>query len=102
MTDATTVAKPKTKLVYWVENSYGETIVTMQRGQEEKHLIISETGLSGVAYESAIDYYLHDKHWTQEQFDRYWEDGGEDKEIDNYIAETVDYYDSDSTWQELI
>ena len=101
MTDATTVAKPKTKLVCWVENSYGETIVTMQRGQEEKHLVISETGLSGVVYGSAIDYYLDDKHWTQEQFDRYWENGGEDKEIDNYIEGTVDYYDDDSTWEEL-
>lgn len=32
MTDTATVTKPKTKLVRWVENSYGETIVTMQRG----------------------------------------------------------------------
>lgn len=102
MADTATATKTKTKLVYWVENSYGETIVTMQRGQEKKQLVISETGLSGVVYDSAVDYYLNDKHWTQEKFDRYWEDGGEEKEIDNYIAGTVDYYNSDSTWQELV
>ena len=26
---------------------------------------------------------------------------GEDKEIDNYVAITVDNYDDDSTWEEL-
>ncbi|WP_172397161.1 hypothetical protein [Limosilactobacillus reuteri] len=37
----------------------------------------------------------------QEQFDDYWENGGEDKEIDNYVDGTVEYYDDWSTWEEL-
>lgn len=30
-----------------------------------------------------------------------WENGGEDKEIDNYVDGTVEYYDDWSTWEEL-
>ena len=33
--------------------------------------------------------------------DDYWENGGEDKEIDNYVDGTVEYYDDWSTWEEL-
>ena len=68
-----------TELVSLVETAYGEAILTMQRGKEEKELVIAETGLSGVVYDSAIDYYLDNLGWTQEQFDDYWENGGEDK-----------------------
>ena len=91
----------KTKLVSLVETTYGEAILTMQRGKEEKELVIAETGLSGVVYELSVDYYLDNLGWTQDQFDDYWENGGEDKEIDNYVATTVDNYDDDSTWEEL-
>ena len=90
-----------TELVSLVETAYGEAILTMQRGKEEKELVIAETGLSGVVYDSAIDYYLDNLGWTQEQFDDYWENGGEDKEIDNYVDGTVDYYDDDSAWEEI-
>ena len=90
-----------TELVSLVETAYGEAILTMQRGKEEKELVIAETGLSGVVYDSAIDYYLDNLGWTQEQFDDYWENGGEDKEIDNYVDGTVDYYDNWSTWEEI-
>ncbi|MDM8244863.1 hypothetical protein, partial [Limosilactobacillus vaginalis] len=69
-------------------------------GEEEKQLVIAEWGLSEVVYEDSIDYYLDNEHWTQDQFDDYWENGGEDKEIDNYVATTVDNYD-DSTWEGL-
>ena len=93
--------KLRTELVSLVETAYGEAILTMQRGKEEKELVIAETGLSGVVYESSVDYYLDNLGWTQEQFDDYWENGGEDKEIDNYVAITVDNYDDDSTWEEL-
>ena len=91
----------KTELVSLIETTYGEAILTMKRGKEEKELVIANTGLSEVVYESAIDYYLDNLGWSQEQFDHYWENGGEDKEIDNYIEGTVDYYDDDSTWEEL-
>ena len=91
----------KTELISLIETTYGEAILTMKRGKEEKELVIANTGLSEVVYESAIDYYMYDLNWTQEQFDQYWENGGEDKEIDNYIAGTVDFYDDDSTWEEL-
>ena len=90
-----------TELVSLVETAYGEAILTMQRGKEEKELVIAETGLSGVVYDSAIDYYLDNLGWTQEQFDDYCENGGEDKEIDNYVDGTVDYYDDWSTWEEI-
>ena len=91
----------KTELISLIETTYGEAILTMKRGKEEKELVIANTGLSEVVYESAIAYYLDNLGWTQEQFDHYWENGGEDKEIDNYIEGTVDYYDDDSTWEEL-
>ena len=35
---------------------------------------------------------MYDLNWTEEQFDNYWENGGEDKEIDNYIDGIVDGY----------
>lgn len=91
----------KTELISLIETTYGEAILTMKRGKEKKELVIANTGLSEVVYESAIDYYMYDLNWTQEQFDQYWENGGEDKEIDNYIAGMVDFYDDDSTWEEL-
>lgn len=91
----------KTELISLIETTYGEAILTMKRGKEEKELVIANTGLSEVVYESAIDYYMYDLNWTQEQFDQYWENGGEDKEIDDYIAGMVDFYDDDSTWEEL-
>ncbi|CUR41531.1 hypothetical protein LRLP16767_LRLP167_00049 [Limosilactobacillus reuteri] len=91
----------KTELVSLVETTYGEAILTMQRGKEEKELVIANTGLSEVVYESSVDYYLDNLGWTQEQFDDYWENGGEDKEIDNYVDGTVEYYDDDSAWEEL-
>ena len=91
----------KTELVSLVETAYGEAILTMKRGEEEKQLLIAEYGLSEVVYESSVDYYLDNLGWTQEQFDDYWENGGEDKEIDNYIDGTVEYYDDWSTWEEI-
>lgn len=93
--------KLHTELVSLVETGIGEAILTMQRGEEEKELVIANTGLSEVVYDSAIDYYMYDLNWTEEQFDNYWENGGEDKEIDNYVDGTVDYYDDDSTWGEI-
>jgi hypothetical protein len=50
--------KVKTELVSLIETTYGEAILTMKRGKEEKELVIANTGLSEVVYESAIDYYL--------------------------------------------
>lgn len=91
----------KTELVSLVETACGEAILTMKRGEEEKQLLIAECGLSEVVYESSVDYYLDNLGWTQEQFDNYWENGGEDKEIDNYVDGTVDYYDDWSTWEEI-
>lgn len=90
-----------TKMVELKETSYGEAILTLKRGNETKQIVIAETGLSGVVYESAIDYYMYDLNWTEEQFDNYWENGGEDKEIDNYIEGTIEYYNDNSTWEEL-
>ena len=90
-----------TKMVELKETTYGEAILTLKRGNETKQLVIAEYGLSEVVYEDAIDYYLDNEHWTQDQFDDYWENGGEDKEIDEYIDEIVDNYDADSTWEEL-
>lgn len=93
--------KLHTELVSLVQTAYGEAILTMKRGEEEKQLVIANTGLSEVVYESSVDYYLDNLGWSQEQFDNYWENGGEDKEIDNYVDGTVDFYDDDSTWEEL-
>lgn len=92
---------PITKMIELKETAYGEAILTLKRGNEIKQVVLTETGLSEVVYESVVDYYLYDLNWTQEQFDNYWENGGEDKEIDNYIEGTVDYYDGNSEWEEL-
>ena len=35
-----------TELVSLVETAYGEAILTMRRGEEEKQLVIANTGLS--------------------------------------------------------
>ena len=91
----------KTELVSFKETAYGEAILTLQRGKEEKEIVIADCGLSEVVYESAIDYYIDNLGWTQEQFDHYWKNGGEDKEIDNYVDGIVDFYDDNSTWEEL-
>lgn len=91
----------KTKLVRYEENAYGEVILTLKRGHEEKEIVVSETGLAGIVYENASEYYLGDLHWSQKQFDNYWENGGEEKECDNYISIIVDNYDDDSTWEEI-
>ena len=90
-----------TKMVELKETTYGEAILTLKRGNETKQVVIAETGLSERVYESAIDYYLYDLNWNEKQFDNYWENGGEDKEIDNYIEGTIDYYNGNSNWEEL-
>lgn len=94
-------SKTTTKLVSLEETAIGEAILTLQRGDETKQTIIAETGLSSMVYEYTIDYYLDDLKWSQARFDDYWENGGEDKEIDSYIGLMVDHYDDDVTWQEL-
>ncbi|WP_323081972.1 hypothetical protein [Limosilactobacillus reuteri] len=93
--------KLHTELVSLLETRIGEVILALKRGEEVKQLLIGETGLAGVVYESSYDYYIFDKKWTEEQFDDYWENGGEEKEIDNYIDGTVEYYDDWSTWEEI-
>ena len=90
-----------TKMIELKETAYGEAILTLKRGNEIKQTVLANTGLSEVVYESAIDYYMYDLNWTEKQFDHYWDNGGEDKEIDNYIEGTVDYYNGNSEWQEL-
>ena len=90
-----------TKMVELKETAYGEAILTLKRGNETKQTVLADTGLSGVVYESAIEYYMDNLNWSQKQFDHYWDNGGEDKEIDNYINGIVDFYDDNSTWEEL-
>ena len=90
-----------TKMVELKETAYGEAILTLKRGDETKQTVLADTGLSEVVYDSAIEYYMDDLNWTQKQFDNYWDNGGEDKEIDNYINGTIDYYDDNVNWAEL-
>ena len=90
-----------TKMVELKETAYGEAILTLKRGNEIKQTVLADTGLSEVVYESAIEYYMDNLSWSQKQFDHYWDNGGEDKEIDNYIDGIVDLYDDNSTWEEL-
>ena len=47
----------KTELVSLVETTYGEAILTMQRDEEEKELVIANTGLSEVVL-------LHGQSWV--------------------------------------
>lgn len=94
-------SKTTTKLVSLKETAIGEAILTLQRGDETKTILLAQTGLSEVVYEYTIDYYLDDLKWSQARFDHYWENGGEDKEIASYISMMVDHYNDDLTWQEL-
>lgn len=64
--------KLHTELVSLVETGIGEVILTLKRGEEEKEILIGQTGLAGVVYDSAADFYIFDKKWTEEQFDDYW------------------------------
>lgn len=96
-----TKTKLHTELVSLVQTAYGEAIITMRRGKEKKQIVIANYGLPQVVYEFVINYYLDNEHWTQDQFNDYWENGGEDKEIDNYVATVIDNYDDDYTWNEL-
>ena len=94
-------SKTTTKLVSLKETAIGEAILTLQRGDETKTILLAQTGLSEVVYEYTIDYYLDDLKWSQARFDDYWDNGGEDKEIASYIDMMVDHYNDDLTWQEL-
>lgn len=94
-------AKYDTKMVDLQENLCGEAIITLKRGNETKQLVIAETGLSFAAYEFVADYYLQDLNWTQEKLDNYWDDGGEEREIDSFVNVIVDNYNDDLTWEEL-
>ena len=87
-------------LVGFWESAAGELWVDMKRGNEEKKLVIGYGWLEDV-WESARDYYMDNEGWSEEKFYKYWEDGGEDREIDEYIAMTVDNYDDELNWADL-
>ena len=100
------VKNSDTKLVDWKENRNGDTFLVLKRGNETKQVFLATPSVSGpnlseLVYDTVIEYYLYELNWTQEKFDQYWENGGEDKEIDNYVDGTVDYYDDWSTWEEI-
>ena len=67
---------------------------------QEKKLVIGYGWLEDV-WESAQEYYMDNEGWSEKKFDNYWENGGEDKESDEYIAMTVDNYDEESNWKDL-
>lgn len=44
----------KTKLIRYEENAYDEVILTLKREHEEKEIVVSETGLAGIVYETKM------------------------------------------------
>ena len=92
--------KISTKLIGFWEDAGGQLWLDMKRGSEEKKLVIGYGWLEDV-WESAQENYMDNEGWSEKKFDNYWENGGEDKEIDEYIAMTVDNYDEESNWKDL-
>ena len=92
--------KISTKLIGFWGDAGGQLWPDMKRGSEEKKLVIGYGWLEDV-WESAQEYYMDNEGWSEKKFDNYWENGGEDKEIDEYIAMTVDNYDEESNWKDL-
>lgn len=92
--------KLSTKLVSAEENLAGELIIKMKRGDEEK-IVTYSPGYEADIYDAEFEWRQFDMRWTQERFDKYWDNGGEEKEIQREIEATVDMYDDELTWGEL-
>ena len=70
--------KLSTTLIGFWEDAAGELWLDMKRGTEEKKIVIGYGWLEDV-WESARDYYMDNEGWSEEKFENYWENGGEDK-----------------------
>lgn len=92
--------KLSTKLVSAEENLAGELIIKMKRGDEEK-IVAYSPGYEADIYDAEFAWRKFDLGWTQEKFDDYWDNGGEEKEIQREIETTVDLYDDEQMWEEI-
>lgn len=92
--------KLSTKLVSAEENLAGELIIKMKRGDEEK-IVAYSPGYQADIYDAEFIWRQFDMGWTQEKFDDYWDNGGEEKEIQREIETTVDLYDDEQMWEEI-
>lgn len=92
--------KLSTKLVSAEENLAGELIIKMKRGDEEK-IVAYSPGYEADIYDAEFEWRQFDMGWTQEKFDDYWDNGGEEKEIQQEIETTVDLYDDEQMWEEI-
>lgn len=92
--------KLSTKLVSAEENLAGELIIKMKRGDEEK-IVTYSPGYQADIYDAEFTWRKFDLGWTQEKFDDYWDNDGEEKEIQREIETTVDLYDDEQMWEEI-
>lgn len=89
-----------TKLVSAEEDRAGELIIKMKRGDEEK-IVTFSPGYEADIYDAEFAWRQFDMGWTQEKFDDYWDNDGEEKEIQREIETIVDLYDDEQMWEEI-
>ncbi|MBW3350712.1 hypothetical protein [Limosilactobacillus reuteri] len=92
--------KLTTKLLGAEENLAGELIVHMKRGNEELDYCFSP-GYQADEYDAELEWRQSEFGWTQDQFDKYWDNGGEEEIIKNMITQLVECYDDECNWEEL-
>ncbi|PWT41051.1 hypothetical protein DKZ34_04225 [Limosilactobacillus reuteri] len=91
--------KLTTKLVSVKESQAGELIIKMRRGNEENEY--AWAGYRADIYDAELEFRQSEFGWTQDQFDKYWDNGGEEKEIKREINATVEIYNDEMMWEEL-
>ncbi|PWT35110.1 hypothetical protein DKZ29_08070 [Limosilactobacillus reuteri] len=92
--------KLSTKLLGAEENLAGELIVHMKRGNEELDYYYAP-GYQADEYDAELEWRQSEYSWTQDQFDKYWDNGVEEEIIKNMITQLVEWYDDECNWEEL-
>ena len=64
-------------------------------------IIIFSPGYQADEYDAELEWRQSEFGWTQDQFDKYWDNGGEEEIIKNMITQLVECYDDECNWEEL-
>ena len=91
---------PTSKTVLLSFNTSGEWKITMKRGNEIKSLYLDPSYAEEI-YVTAQKFHASEDGWTAKQFDDYWNHGGEEQEIKQEGANTVDVYNDQFDWDSL-
>lgn len=74
--------------------------LTLKRGNQVKKYVTPSFFFESL-WESSQEYYMDDLNWSEEKFENYWDNGGEEKEYKNFVSCIVDQYDNDEIFSEL-